>query len=52
MYEISSREDKCCMIIVNVESNNNHEEQNIHTENRLVVSRRGVWVAANMGEVG
>ena len=52
LYEVSPRKTNAPWPHLNVESNNNHEEQNINTENRLVVSRRGVWVSSQHGWSG
>ena len=46
LYEINPRKTNAVWPHLNVESNNNHDEQNINTENRLVVSRRGLWVGS------
>ena len=46
LYEISQRKTNAVWPHLNVESNNNHDEQNINTENRLMVSRRRLWVGS------
>ena len=35
-----------------MDSKNNHDGQNINTENRLLVSRRRVWVGSQHGRSG
>ena len=52
LYEISQRKTNAAWSHLNVESNNNHDEQKINTENRLLVSRRRVWVGSQHGWSG